>query len=276
MNHDASPIELAVVDVDGTLLTPDKELTKRAQGAVRALREAGVRVALTSGRPPRGMRMLIDPLAIHTPLATFNGGMFVDHQLSVLEQHVIPASSARDAVSLLEECGLDVWVYRGKEWYVRDADAPHVDKEQRTVEFEPTVVETLDDLLDRAVKIVGVSDDPDRMARTEKEAAGLGSEVSASRSQPYYLDITHPKANKGSVVERLSTLLSVPLDRIATFGDMPNDVDMFEASGLSIAMGNANDDVKAQADEVAPPNTEEGFARAVEALVLPRAPGRQA
>src|SRR5678816_1456022 len=68
-------VRLMIIDVDGTLLTPDKVLTARA---ARDLRKARVEVALTSGRPPRGLSMLIDPLALTTPLAAFDGGMFVN------------------------------------------------------------------------------------------------------------------------------------------------------------------------------------------------------
>jgi hydroxymethylpyrimidine pyrophosphatase-like HAD family hydrolase len=89
----------------------------------------------------------------------------------------------------------------------------------------------------------------DLVARCEKDAQdALGAAASAARSQPYYLDVTHPDANKGTVVTTLSKLLSVPTSEIATIGDMPNDVLMFRKSGLSIAMGNASRHVQAQAE----------------------------
>jgi hydroxymethylpyrimidine pyrophosphatase-like HAD family hydrolase len=135
------------------------------------------------------------------------------------------------------------WVYSGKDWFVRDANAPHVEREQWTVKFAPTVVGDFKDVLGSAVKIVGVSDDLDLVARCEKEMqAALGAKASAARSQPYYLDVTHPDANKGTVVTTLSKLLSVPANEIATIGDMPNDMPMFRKGGLSIAMGNASPD----------------------------------
>ena len=143
---------------------------------------------------------------------------------------------------------MDVWVYSGKDWLIRDPKAPHVAREQWTVKFAPTVVENFEDVLGRAVKIVGVSDDHDLVARCEKDAQdALGAKASAARSQPYYLDVTHPDANKGTVVTALSKLLAVPTSEIATIGDMPNDVLMFRKSGLSIAMGNASPEVQAQA-----------------------------
>ena len=158
-------VRLMVVDVDGTLLTPDKVLTERAAQAVRDLRKARVEVALTSGRPPRGLSMLIEPLGLTTPLAGFNGGMFVNPDLTIIEQRTLPPEAAHAAVELIRRHGLDVWVYRDADWYITDPKAPHVDREQHTVRFAPTVVPGLGDLLDKAVKIVGVSDDLAAVAR---------------------------------------------------------------------------------------------------------------
>jgi hydroxymethylpyrimidine pyrophosphatase-like HAD family hydrolase len=167
---------------------------------------------------------------------------------------------------------MDVWVYSGKDWLIRDPNAPHVAREQWTVKFAPMVVENFEDVLSRAVKIVGVSDDHDLVARCEKDAQdALGANASAARSQPYYLDVTHPDANKGAVVTTLAKLLAVPAGEIATIGDMPNDVLMFCKSGLSIAMGNASPDVQAQADLVTDSYDDEGFAKAIERFILPRA-----
>ena len=123
-----------------------------------------------------------------------------------------------------------------------------------------------------SIKIVGVSDDYDLVARCEKDAQeAFGANASAARSQPYYLDVTHPDANKGTVVTTLSKRLSIPADEIATIGDMPNDVLMFRKSGLSIAMGNASPQVQAQADRVTDSYDDEGFAKAIERFILPRA-----
>ena len=84
------PIRLMLADVDGTLVTRDKVLTDRAIEAVRALHAADILFAITSGRPPRGMSMLIEPLQLSTPIAAFNGGLFVNRDMSPIEQRVIP------------------------------------------------------------------------------------------------------------------------------------------------------------------------------------------
>jgi hypothetical protein len=273
----ASKIALVVADVDGTLVTADKVLTPRAVASVQALDAAGIAFAITSGRPPRGMAMLIDPLRLRTPIAGFNGGVFVQPDMSIIDQHLLAPDIARRAVDVIGGSGLDVWVYSGQDWFVRDLSAPHVAREQWTVRFPPTLVADFTAALASAVKIVGVSDDLDRVARCETETQNaLGADASAARSQPYYLDVTHPDANKGTVVTTLSKRLSVPCEQIATIGDMPNDVLMFRKSGLSIAMGNASPQVQAQADVVTSSYADEGFANAVERFILGRPTQREA
>ena len=267
-----SKISLVLADVDGTLVTEEKVLTPRAGATVKALQTAGIAFAITSGRPPRGMAMLIGPLALHTPIAGFNGGIFVKPDMTIMEEHVLAGDAAKRAVEVILRNHMDVWVYSGNDWLVRDPNAPHVAREQWTVKFAPTVVANFEGALDSAVKIVGISDDHDLVARSEKDAQdALGTTASAARSQPYYLDVTHPDANKGTVVATLSKFLAVPTSEIATIGDMPNDILMFRKSGFSIAMGNANPDVQAQANQVTDSYNDEGFAKAIERFILPRA-----
>lgn len=267
----APKISLVLADVDGTLVTAEKLLTTRAVAGVNALQAAGIAFAITSGRPPRGMAMLIDPLSLRTPVAGFNGGIFVKPDMTIMAEHVLAAEATERAIEIILHHRMDVWVYSGKDWLVRDANAAHVAREQWTVKFPPTVVKNFNGVLGSAVKIVGVSDDRDLVARCEKDAQdALGAKASAARSQPYYLDVTHPDANKGTVVTTLSRLLSVPTDEIATIGDMPNDVLMFRKGGLSIAMGNASPEVQAQADLVTDSYDDEGFAKAMERFILHR------
>ena len=262
-------ISLVLADVDGTLVTEDKVLTSRALAAVRRLHDAGIRFAITSGRPPLGMAMLFDALQLDTPIAGFNGGLFVKRDLSILEQRTLPADVAVKAIELIGQHGLDAWVYCGNDWLITKADAPHVAREAWTVKFQPKVVADFAGRLNDAAKIVGISDDRDKVQRCEADAqAAFGERATASRSQPYYLDVTHRDANKGAVVEYLAHALSVPAGEIATIGDQPNDVLMFKRSGFSIAMGNASDQVKAQVSVTTDSYNDEGFAKAMERFIL--------
>ena len=263
------PVRLLLADVDGTLVTKDKVLTERSIEAVRELRDAEILFALTSGRPPRGMQMLIEPLSLSTPISAFNGGLVTEPDMTVLEQKVIPDELVPAIIAMLESAGLDVWIYRGAEWLVRDLKAPHIARESFTVQFDPTLVESFDGHTEDVAKLVGVSDDHDLVASVASAAHDqFGDHVSAARSQPYYLDVTHPGANKGGVVKFLSARYDVPEEQIATIGDMPNDVLMFARSGLSIAMGQSDREVQRAARRVTGSNEEDGFANAVERFIL--------
>ena len=263
-------IRLFLADVDGTLVTQDKVLTDRAIAAVAKLKQAGILFAITSGRPPRGMSMLIEPLGLTTPIAGFNGGVFVRPDMSVIEQRVIPDDVTPSVIDVLGTHGMDVWVYRGSDWFIRDPRAPHVAREAWTVKFEPTVIDSFASVFDAVAKVVGVSDDYDAVQKAVDAVRDrFGDHVSAARSQPYYADVTNPDANKGGVARYLSKVYDIPAEEIATIGDQPNDVLMFARSGLSIAMGNASPEVQKAARRVTTSNEDEGFANAVERFILP-------
>ena len=102
------------------------------------MRAAGIAFAITSGRPPRGMQMLIKPLELTTPIAAFNGGLFVRSDLSVIEQHVLQQNVVEPVIEIIQAHKLDVWIYRGTDWFVPERHGPHVDREEWTVKFPPT------------------------------------------------------------------------------------------------------------------------------------------
>jgi Cof subfamily protein (haloacid dehalogenase superfamily) len=262
-------IRLFLADVDGTLVTQEKVLTDRAIAAVAKLKQAGILFAITSGRPPRGMSMLVEPLQLTTPIAAFNGGVFVRPDMSVIEQRTIPEALTPAVIDVLGGHGIDVWVYRGADWFVQNLHGPHVAREAWTVKFDPTLVDSYASVSDGVAKVVGVSDDYDAVQKAVDAVRDrFGDHVSAARSQPYYADVTHPDANKGAVARYLSQVYSIPPEQIATIGDQPNDVLMFAHSGLSIAMGNASHDVQEAARRVTTSNEDEGFANAVERFIL--------
>ena len=265
----ARPIRLLLADVDGTLVTQDKVLTDQAVAAVDRLRDAGVLFAVTSGRPPRGMEMLVEPLRLQTPIAAFNGGLIVNPDMTVIERRVLPEDLIRPLSQLMESFGLSVWLYRGTDWYVPDLEGPHVAREAWTVKFEPVLLTGFDGLTRDVAKMVGVSDDHDAVSRAAAATQErFGQLVTAAPSQPYYLDVTHPRANKGEVVKYLAQRYSLSTEEIATIGDQPNDVLMFAHSGLGIAMGNADAQVQRCARRVTDTNEANGFAAAVSRFVL--------
>lgn len=265
----ATKISAIVSDVDGTLVTTAKQLTDRTRAAVAAIGKAGLPFSIISSRPPRGMTALMKALEISTPSGSFNGGVIVAPDLSVLRQHLISPDSARRTVDFLADRRIDTWVFSGHDWLLQNKTGPHVEHETHTVGFPPVAVAEFGKALEGAAKIVGVSTDPEFLMQSETELARLlDGAATVARSQVYYLDITDRLANKGEGLLQMAKLLGVPPAEIAVIGDGGNDVSMFEHAGLSIAMGNAQPAVKAAADLVTASNEEDGFAQAVERFML--------
>ena len=261
-------IALVVSDVDGTLLTKDKTLTDGAKRAVRRLHDAGIGFTITSSRPTVGMRFLIEPLAITLPVGAFNGSCIVDPQLKVIEQHLIPASAAQQSLDVLNQFGVDIWLFTGDLWLTRRGDGEYVPHEKRAIRADPTLVGDFTPYLSAACKIVGSSADAALLQRCEAAMQrALGAEANAVRSQSYYLDVTPPGCDKGTFVQAIAKRLGISTDAVATVGDMQNDLAMFKKSGVSIAMGNATDEVKSLATHVTASNEDEGFAKAVDMVL---------
>ena len=263
-----SRIAMVVSDVDGTLVTSDKRLTDGARSAVTRLHAANIGFTITSSRPPFGMAMLLQPLAISLPIGPFNGSSIVDPQLKVITQQTIPAEASRQALRVLSDFGIDAWLFTNEQWLIARDDGKYVPHEEATIKSSPTIVADFDRYLAAGCKIVGASADAERLKQCEAAMqARLGHQASVARSQSYYLDVTPPGQNKGVFVEAMARRCGVPQAAIATIGDMSNDVPMFKTSGVSVAMGNATPEVKAHASHVTGSNEQDGFAEAIDMIL---------
>jgi Cof subfamily protein (haloacid dehalogenase superfamily) len=276
----AERLRLLVSDIDGTLVAPDKSLTPAALAAGRKLHAAGVGLTLVSSRPARGMASLVKALNIKLPFAAFNGGSLVAPDGTLISAKWLSAEAAGKAIGLFQSRGVAVWAFADDNWFLTDASGADVQRERHTVGFDPTVVADFKSVIDRIDKLVGVSGQPDLLADVETESQRLLKGLAnARRSQTYYLDVTNPEADKGHAVRALCAEIGVPTTETAVIGDQANDLAMFAVAGLAIAMGQGTDPVKAGADFVTAANTEDGFARAVDRFILPRAalgPGQTA
>ena len=262
-------ISLVISDVDGTLVTPDKQITKASAHAAQLLYEKGIGLTVVSSRPPIGLRMLVEPLSLQLPMGAFSGGAVVNPDLAVIEQHFVPAPAARRGADVLAAFGVDIWLFTPRGWLIRDPGGHYIPTERRTIQAEPLVVPDFSTHFAQTFKIVGSSRDFARLAECETAVRNaLGDQAFVARSQLYYLDITAPGRDKGTFLESLAKRVAVPPHAVAVLGDGENDLAMFRKAGMSIAMGNASDEVKAHATHTAAANTEDGFARAIEQYVI--------
>lgn len=263
----AKSIALVISDIDGTLITSNHELTDATKAAAAKLYERGIELSLASSRPPRSIVPLAEALKLRGPFAAFNGALVETARREVMANSVIPATTIARVKSIADGLGLAVWLYDERDWWAPWRDA-FVDREEHTSGFSPRSDGYAGRLMQEANKLTVVGK-PDFVAQAEELILNeLGNEVSASRSKPRFLDVTAHGIHKGTVVTRLAGLLGISPDRVAVIGDGPNDIEMFKQAGLSIAMGQAVDEVREAADCVTSSNDEEGWARGIEKYVL--------
>lgn len=264
------PIRFLLSDMDGTLLLPDHSLSQRTVDAVRSLREAGVLFSLATGRPPRAMLQQIEALGVDLPTAAFNGGTIVNPDGSVLVAHYLPVTVALITLTLFADVpDIEVWVFSGGDWLVKDPSGPMVPREQHGLGYPPVMVESFEPYLEQIDKIVATSHNTQLLIELEAQLLPqVEGQAQVSRSQPVYLDVTAMQANKGQALATLAEFVGVPLAQTAALGDGGNDPAMFHRAGFSIAMGQAEEAVKRQADVITGANTEDGAAQAIERYIL--------
>ena len=266
-----SPIRLVVSDVDGTLVDRDKRLAPATADAVRRLGEAGVGFTVISARPRSGVLPIADTLGIDAPIAAFNGGLIFRRDGTVDEHHVLDRAVAEGILAMAREEPVDIWVFADDRWYATRDAGVHAEHERVAANQEPVVTSDFAAVIDRVDKLTLVSDEPAVLARLmERARAAHGGDATIAQSQTYYLDVTAPQANKGAGLVALAAAFDVPLPAIAAIGDQYNDVPMLERAGLSIAMGNAPDGVRAVAAHVTRANDADGVAHAIDTIILPQ------
>lgn len=261
---------LVVCDVDGTLVDKQKKLTDATAAAVKRLRAAGVEFTIISARPMSGMMPIAERLGLDVPMGAFNGGIVFRRDGTISEHHMVPVEVARGAFAAAADAAVDRWVFADNRWYASTDQGLHVEHERLASNQQPIVRADFSDLLDRADKITFVSDDAALLKDLANKVEPLAAAATIVQSQTYYLDITAGAGNKGNGITALAHAIGVSLSHTVAIGDQANDLAMFARAGRSIAMGNATDAVKAQADDVTTANDADGVAHAIDKFILGR------
>ncbi|MET0247634.1 MAG: Cof-type HAD-IIB family hydrolase [Sphingomonas sp.] len=265
---------LLISDIDGTLVRPDKSLSAPVIYAVGRLVAAGVPVSLISARPPSGMLWIAERLGLATPIGAFNGGTILHPDGRILSAEHLGAETVTRTLALIDRPGVIRWLFARGQWYADRLDEDFTPRERVSSNQEPVLCTDLARFAEETDKIVAVSPDHAMLAELEAEvAAALGTRATVARSQPYYLDVTAVAANKGDGVAALAAELAVPMDAVAVIGDQRNDLPMFARAGLSIAMGQAPDEVRAAAVQITGSNAEDGVAQAIDRILMPLVAG---
>ena len=263
---------LIAMDLDGTLSNDEKRITPRTREALMAAQAAGIRLALASARPLPGLYRERDALELQHHrglLMAYNGGRIVDAGTGErLYEDAMSLEDGRRMLRALEALPVTPILDDGERFYVTDPRGYKVDYECWNNNMACDVVANLADFLHfRPVKIL-MSVDPKAIKDVQGQIAQLlpGSLI-VVQTAPFYLEILPRTINKGQGLLDLCRLTGIDPSETIAFGDAENDIAMLKAAGVGVAMGNADDQVKAAADRVTASNNEDGIAVALEGLL---------
>ena len=262
-------IKLVALDMDDTLLSCSLTVSPRTGEAIRQAVAQGVTVTIATGRMYRSALPYALQLGLDVPLITYNGGLIRNCRSGeTLYHQPLDEAVAHEVLAL----------FRDKGWYIQSYvnDTLYVAERNETAIFYeklagvPTVPlgDDFYTMPGTPTKMLALMDSV-RMDEIERAVRhGFAGRLTALRSKPIYLEITHPLVNKGQALDFLVRRLGITREQVMAVGDSQNDLDMIRYAGWGVAVSNAADNVKAAAQAVTGHHDAEGVAEAIEQYVL--------
>jgi Cof subfamily protein (haloacid dehalogenase superfamily) len=279
METAAASIRMLVIDIDGTLLTPEGTITAPTLAAVQAAQQAGIVVTLATARRYYNTVKIANELCLDPPLILYDGAMIVQHpDKTILYMHPLRAEVGQQAVELLVRhklqpvvhpaTGIQELVWTGP----ADFDNPWVDAYFTSIpeQVRRMSVETLCIGHPDPIRVVAFA--PEEIIQTLlPEVSELDCAWTITRRGNFgsaELAIMNPTCSKASGVAELAQFLTIPLEQIMAIGDNNNDIEMLRNVGWGVAMGQASEAVKSAARAVTASNWDDGVALAIERYAL--------
>lgn len=263
-------IDLVALDLDGTLLSSDKRLSRKAVEAVHMVRERGVKVVIATARPPRTVKEIYDHLKLNNHQINYNGALIQHplHEKFLRHQPISPdLAYAICTVARKTDNKCIIALEILDKWYT-DKHDPTLETETGKM-FEPDYVGPLLEPLRQPVTKLMVMAPKNRMKIIRKTLHDrYASAATFIMAEDHLTQIAHFEADKGRALRFLCEKYKVESKHVLALGDGPNDVGMLKFAGLGIAMGNGFPEAKAAADIIGPSNDEEGVAKALFEYVL--------
>lgn len=264
--------KMIVLDIDDTLLTDDHVISSRTKEALLKAQEIGVKVVLASGRPTFAMHNLAEELLLHeygSYVLSFNGGIITDYRTkNNVYECALTKEQAHELYELSKKHDVFVHTYVGDD-IVTEKGNQYTDIEGQITGMPVKEVNSFVEHVQNDVVKLLMLEDPDKLAKVEKILQEeLEGKISVMRSKPFFLELTNNEVDKGKSLNHLIQILGIRQDEIIAVGDGFNDLPMIKFAGLGVAMGNAAEEIKQQADYITSTNNEDGVAEVVEKFIL--------
>jgi hypothetical protein len=261
--------KLLAVDIDGTLLNNRREITAKTKKAIYQAIDRGVVFTISSGRPIQGVEMITRQLELDIPVITYNGAMVITGST----RNVIYSCCMREEDALLverlgKERNTTIAIWSDNQLFVNKMDE-RAEKYSHISGTQPKLYGDIYELIRKGISKILWYDEVERINAFEREMHELvGPSMNFHTSQPFFLEFVDVNASKAIALEKLGEHYGIRREEMIAVGDGYNDISMIEYAGLGVAMGNAPDDIKQQADYVTLSNENDGVAHVIEKFIL--------
>lgn len=259
-------LKMAAIDLDGTLLTDDKQITPLCKNTIQMAMRDGYIICISTGRAWPGAKKFAKELMVTAPVVTSNGAMIVDPVTEeVLYDLKLNFEDAEEIYELGCRIGVTQIVWSGCQLYGSRMDRYLEDYSKRFGFMEPVVLHSIEDLADRGVsKILWYFSEPTSEKYLKQVSVEMQNRLNIVTSTTFFLEFFHKDVSKAAAVKMVADRYGIEWSEIAAIGDAGNDLPMIQSAGLGIAMGNATDDVKEEADAITDDNMHDGVAKALQ------------
>ena len=256
-----SQIRLLAIDLDGTLLNSNKQLSSQNMEALKNLHNSGVQICLASGRALSSILPFRDQLGIPGPIVSCNGAFVVDDKGNTVQSLRLAPTTRDKVLCYAKEFDLHTNCYVEAEVFC-DREGPWAELYRSRIKHIPLPSKSVEDIESCLPTKLLVIDDRAQIAKHQRrvEAIFTPAEASITISEPEYLEFLPPKVNKGQGVQALASVLNLVQAEVAAIGDYTNDLEMVGWAGLSGAVTNAVPEVKRAANLVVGTNDQHGVA----------------
>lgn len=262
--------KLIATDIDDTLLRKDKTLSPVTKAALLRAQENGVLVAVASGRLPYGVRPYAKELEVFSHggyYMGFNGGAVMNSKGELIGSAYLDSRYIQPVYDILRPSNATTMVHKGDVIYADNKVNDYTHIESDVIGLPLNVVDDLPSFIDWQIHKFLISGDPDELKDLEQQLlSALGGEVDIYLSAPWFLEVMPKGTNKGTGLQMICDNAGVDLSEAIAFGDSFNDIFMLKAAGMGIAMGNAEEAVKAAADKITADCDSDGIALALKEL----------
>lgn len=269
---------LVAIDLDGTLLDTNKEISEKNKTAIHMATEKGVKIVICSGRVYSGARIYAKQLGIMDPIIACNGAIIRENtDGKVIYSDFMNTEDCLRILDIFHENNIYFHVYAGEtmlterldynslKYYEKNKALPEKDRVE--IDIVTDMERKLRELDGKVLKFVAVSDDSELLATVRKKLSVVET-VDVTSSNYNNFEVVNKGVNKGKALERLAEVLKIPPQEMIAIGDNENDIPMFDFAGLGVAMGNAEGCAKEAADYITAANTEDGVAKVIEKFIL--------